>query len=459
MFFVVFGGLILARHAGFGTLVFDFGIFDQGLWLLSRFQEPFVTLRGLNLFADHSSYLMVPLVPLYWIWNDPRALLLVTVAVLAVTAPLLYAVGRREGLTPPVAAALAVGYLLHPATQWNTWDNFHPEVLAIPLLIAAYHFAQRRRFGWAVAMLVLVLAAKEDAALVVIPFGVYLGWRWKRTREGVGVVLIGLGGFVLNFFFLLPSLSPTGDLLYSNRYGQFGDGMGGALWGMISQPDLVIRELATVPRLAYLAAMLLPLAVSVLAPEILAIGVPITLANLLSLHGYQHEIKFHYTSYLLALVAVAAVVGARRLLERIGPRWGPALAVGVLVACVVGSVLSGPWPGPGGNPWRGAVDDPVGAAAALSVVPAEAAVSADWFVANHLAHRTIIYQFPNPFARDVWAVEGIPLPPPDEVEWIAVASVLADQDPKIASALDLARRDYGFALVTEQGGVEVYRRG
>ena len=46
---------------------FDAGIFDQGVWLLSRFKSPFVTIMGLNLFGDHASYILLGFVPLYWI--------------------------------------------------------------------------------------------------------------------------------------------------------------------------------------------------------------------------------------------------------------------------------------------------------------------------------------------------------------------------------------------------------
>ena len=31
---------------GVGTQAFDLGIFDQGVWLLSKFKEPFVTING-----------------------------------------------------------------------------------------------------------------------------------------------------------------------------------------------------------------------------------------------------------------------------------------------------------------------------------------------------------------------------------------------------------------------------
>jgi uncharacterized membrane protein len=87
LFVVVYGWLVLELHAGYSTQAFDFGIYDQGLWLLSRFEEPFITLRGLHLLGDHASLIMIPLAPLFWVWDDPRALLLITVA--ASSRPLL----------------------------------------------------------------------------------------------------------------------------------------------------------------------------------------------------------------------------------------------------------------------------------------------------------------------------------------------------------------------------------
>ena len=44
-------------HHGLGTSSYDSGLYDQGLWLMSRFEEPFVTLMGRNLFGDHTFFL------------------------------------------------------------------------------------------------------------------------------------------------------------------------------------------------------------------------------------------------------------------------------------------------------------------------------------------------------------------------------------------------------------------
>jgi hypothetical protein len=53
LFVGTFVWLTWLTHARFGTFGFDLGIFDQGVWLLSRLRDPVVTIRGLPLFGDH----------------------------------------------------------------------------------------------------------------------------------------------------------------------------------------------------------------------------------------------------------------------------------------------------------------------------------------------------------------------------------------------------------------------
>jgi len=78
--------VVASEFMAFQAPGFDLGIFDQGVWLLSRFKTPFVTLMGLNLFGDHASYIMMAMVPVYWVWPEPQALLVVQTLALAVGA-------------------------------------------------------------------------------------------------------------------------------------------------------------------------------------------------------------------------------------------------------------------------------------------------------------------------------------------------------------------------------------
>ena len=59
----VFGTLTWQQQSNFGTFGFDMGIYDQGIWLVSRGRTPFVTVRGLNYFGHHVNLITLLLVP------------------------------------------------------------------------------------------------------------------------------------------------------------------------------------------------------------------------------------------------------------------------------------------------------------------------------------------------------------------------------------------------------------
>ncbi len=454
---ITFSVLILHKHTLFGTQVFDLGIFDQGVWLLSRFKTPFVTLRGLNLFADHSSWILVLVAPLYWVWSDARVLLLLTVAAVTAGGPLVYAIARTEGIRKPLAAALAVAYLLHPAVAWNVLDSFHPEVLAVPLLLAAYLFAGRRHLKLAGAALILALVVKEDAALVVVPFALYLGWRFKAWRMSGVVITWGVLLFIFNFEYALPYFSPTGTLIYTSRYGDFGSGLPQIAWNVITSPGTVLSILATPTKLLYLAGMILPLFLALLAPELLLVAAPITLANLLSLHAYQSDIQYHYTAYLLAVVALAAIHGAARTdRERLTRFLGPSVVIGG----ILGMLLAGPLPtNQSDNPWYGTTSDPAAINKALTLIPDDAAVSADWFIGPHIDHRTVVYMYPNPFVRDYWSADAAAGPPIDGAEWVVMrAGTPGEFAENTLDALAIIEADPRWEQVVGNDAVLLYHR-
>jgi Predicted membrane protein (DUF2079) len=138
-------------HARFGTFGFDLGIFDQGVWLLSRFRDPFVTIRGLPLFGDHASYILVLIAPLYWIGANPRLLLLLQVVALAIPAASVYLIGIRRLGSPLAGLSVAAAYLAFPALQWAltvSWLRLpDPQWRLAPALVTP---AGRLLGGWPV---------------------------------------------------------------------------------------------------------------------------------------------------------------------------------------------------------------------------------------------------------------------------------------------------------------------
>jgi uncharacterized membrane protein len=454
IFVLAYGIAMVWQYTNFGIHAFDFGIFDQGLWLLSRFEEPFVTVRGLHLFADHSSYIMFLLVPLYWVLPFQEVLAVFIVAAVAAGGPITYAIARRAGATPWLAAVAGLLFLLHPAMAWLAYDNFHPEILVVPLALAGFLAIQRDRQLLGLALFGVALTAKEDIGLLLVPLGLYFALFTGKRLVGGALALIGVLGLAVNFAFLLPHFSPTGELLYSDRYGELGEGVLGAIAGVFTKPGVVWGAVTAPKSLIYLVSLLGPVPLALLAPRVLPIAVPAFLANVLSTHGYQAEISWHYTSSIVVVLAIAAAYGAARVsgwssdtARKIS--WS-VLAVGLATQLTMA-------PNPLSRPTfyiRPTVEI-TSMHRAVDLIPGDAVVSAmDTFV-PHLTHRRAVFEFPNPWERHNYGTGEVILPDPRLVDWVVVRlDLYADMVPVI----ERLRASGQFEIILDEPPVLLMRR-
>ena len=153
----VFGSLTWSQQSNFGTFGFDMGIYDQGIWLLSRFEDPFVTVRGLEYFGHHVNPITLLFVPFYWLGAGPHFLYLVETVWMALGAVPLWLLAR-DRLEQPVDGR----WCSPPRTcstrrcEWINWWHFHPDALidhpaAVRLLAgdaAALAVVRGRGRGW-----------------------------------------------------------------------------------------------------------------------------------------------------------------------------------------------------------------------------------------------------------------------------------------------------------------------
>lgn len=422
VFTLAFGALGILDFWRFHVRAFDVGIFAQGTWLLGEGKWPFfITVRGLPLFADHSSYILVLLAPLYLVFPSPVTLIVVGVIALATVGPLAFMIARRAGAGPILAGVTGVLVLFQPAVQWQVEESFHPEILVIPLAVAAVALVQRGRDGWAIAAVVVALAAKEDVGLLVVPLGLVIAWVMGRKRTGLTMAGLGLVAFLVNFLVLLPAWSPSGELLYSYRYESLGQGPIGIAVGLLTKPDVWFDVLTDPRRIGYVAALIGAIPLAVLAPRWLLVAVPTLLANLFSNHGYQYDVRFHYTAYLIVVMSIAAAYGGARL-ERWPSQRMRSLAIAITIAsAAVTSVAAAPW-----GVWAGPHEHHRQITAMVELIPDGEGVSAWTTFVPHLADREIIHKFPNPFVEHYYGAQGeygalgSDVPDPSDVDWVMI---------------------------------------
>lgn len=484
-------------HARFGTYGFDVGIFDQGVWLLSRLQDPFVTVRGLPLFGDHASFILLLVAPLYHVWADPRLLLLLQTLAMAVPAVTLYLVAARRLGNPAAALAVAVAYLAYAPMQWAVTWQFHPETLAAGLLGGAILAADRRR-GRTLAVLVgLALLCKEDVGLLVAGFGLTL---WLTARWSVGtapgqadgdqaaglrqvvwgrrMVAAGLAWFLVATFALLPLINGRGSPHLGLNFGIRGEGLADAFFAVPQLAGNVVTTAASDAGISYLLLILAPLAFLPLgAWRWLLPAAPPILLNLASTHTEQHRITYQYLAtsapfLVLAAVAALAVIAARRLGPVDGERrnrgvpWSGRVLLGPLcVLLVVCALATGYRYGPALWARQPAIGPaPVETAArqeALAMIPPDAGVSAQYHLIAHLTHRRYAYEFPNPFQAVNWGFTGDTHPPGagGVIDYILVEpQLMPDEEGGARELLDRLRDMGSWRPVFERDGVLLLER-
>lgn len=454
-FAVYYGRFALSRFEAFQAPGFDLGIFDQGVWLLSRFKNPFVTIMGLNLFGDHATYILFFLVPLYWVWPSAHVLLITQTLALAVSAIPVFLLARRALRSSWFALFPAIGFLLTPALGWLGLENYHPDSYEVPLLLFALYFMAERRWRPYFVMVALLLMVKEDVPFVVVPLGIYVAIKYHR-RVGLTTAYLGALWFVVTVFFVQPLINRVGAAGLDAFRIPFG-GLKGLIVTVLTEPWAVVAYMLTAEKVKYLFQMLVPVLFLPLFSSITLVVAPVVLLNLLSTFSYQWDIRYHYTSLLIAGFAGAAVFCLERLHDLSTRR---ALAVGLLFAGLFSAYVWGPsqW---SQNPAR--MYDPRGPEAvalreAIALIPDDAVVSARSRYSSHLAHRERIYEFPNPFAAYYWgdgSLGGTRLPEADDVEYVLERPEL-QSGPSAEIWPTLAEE--GFVEIFSENGVVLLRR-
>lgn len=420
-----FAALGAIRHFNWWSGAIDLGVFDQGIWLLSRGLAPEVTINGRNLFADHLSPIVLVFVPLYRLYATPYWLFLGQGIALGASVLPLRALARHEGVPPWVATAtVALGTPLSAAAMFE----FHPATLAVPFVAWAALAVRRDDTRTATIAGLLILACRAELAWVLIGLAIVAAPALRRrlaALAGVGVV----AGFAIP-----AALGARGT--FTVHFGHLGSSPKDALL----HPWRIAEALLSADTVTKALILLLPVAFLTAArPRWLAATAVASLPVLLSQWPGTSMPWFHYWApmYPLAVAGALVALGAP---DR--PAW---LRPQVLVAGGIAAVLLfGPLSprAPDTVGWRALTDHRTDRErAAAQVGPDEPVVASNRILA-HLTHRREAWLFPSPYAAGDPAELG-PTPSPAAARRIVTAVLEGD---------DIARaRAFGIIGATLDG--------
>jgi uncharacterized membrane protein len=440
-----FAALSALRHRAFETGRFDLGNMVQAVWSTTHGHPLQVTnLQGeqVSRLGSHVDPLLAAFAALWWLWPRPELLLTVQAVAVAAGAFPVFWLARKHLRSEPAALGFALAYLLYPPLQWAALSEFHPVVLACPLLLfALWYLDEDRLLPFALFATAAVLA-KEEIGLVVAAAGLWYALG-RRRRAGVVIAALGVAVSLVAVEVIVPHFH-SGSSPFFGRYRDVGGSPAGILEKPVTDPGEVLGAAFDERGIRYLAALLLPLlALSLAAPLAFLVAVPELGLNLLSSVTTQTSIEQHYAAAVTPGLFFAAILGAARL--------GRARLVGVAVvaAALVANVRLGALP-----LWSHRSAELVSVSShddaarrVLALVPDGAPVSATNTLGAHLSARRRVFSFPR--VR--------------EAAWVAVdetrPSILDRASAPVEGrrAIAALRRSPRWRLVAADDGVLLFR--
>ena len=432
---VAYGMVGWLRHRNHWSGGFDLSVFDHAVWRLSDGGGLRSAVLDRSILGDHLSPVLLLAVPLYAAL--PTVAWLFALQGVALGAAVVPARALARELGAPAAVATATVALSAPLLAASVFD-FHPAVLATPLLGATLLGAVRDDPRLTMLGSIAIILCRADLVLLVIGVAIV---RWNRsTKRALLVVPVGL---LLTL--VVPALVDSIDF-WQTHYPGLGSGPTDAL----RHPWRLAEQLQAAGLGDKALIWLLPTGFLALARPRWAIGLAVgSLPALLSSWPGNALPWYHHA-------AVTVPFAAGGALEALGRRPADrrqlllfALGAGISLSMAFQSPLARRAPDDLALPEVITEEQWPSLHVLLDQIAPGDAVSATNSVVPHVAHRREVAVWPAPF------LPGIPLEHGVERDERLAAEI------DIVIVLSVDRRyveEFGFEIVDERDGLVLGRR-
>jgi uncharacterized membrane protein len=209
MLSILYAMLSVVRHNHFQSTATDLGVYDQAVWQYSRFIWPYNTVKDRFILGDHLTLTLPLLAPVFWVWNDARALLILQAVWVSMSVFAMYKLVRIRKFSPLVASSLSFVYSLFYGIQYGIFFDFHPVLLAVGLIPWMLYFLESKHTKLFIAALILLLLTQENMGLALASLGCIYFFRKPYRKLSVALIL---GGIVITLISMkiVASFSPVG---------------------------------------------------------------------------------------------------------------------------------------------------------------------------------------------------------------------------------------------------------
>lgn len=422
----------------------DVTLYSQALWTTSHGRAIFFdSVEGMSHFGIHFVPFYFFLVPLYYLYPDPRVLLLVKGVFVSLSAVPLYAIVRLEN-SRSVALFLSLSFLLYtPVLNQMIFEFYGLQFLPV-VMFSSYYFWKKKKFIFHMLFLIMCLAIREELVTIAVMFGIYSLIRRRRLLWIVGPILLGVSWAVAAFRIVIPFFSTVHVYHPSFANIVVEDLL------KINAGSLLTRENATF--LYWMFCPLLGIAPFLSWEWIL--GLPILFGSLYTSHLPAKQIDYHYQMVIASALFISLIGGVRLVSDRLSAA-GVARERGMRILALSTFMLVIAFTGGYFIDRRMEAARPTSASRAilkevLLRIPKDASVLAPRYAATHLTNRMMLY-------IDQACIEQAGDPP---VEYVLVDTNTNDRNAKDLNSYFQSRLNSPpiYSKIYDRRGVMLYRR-
>jgi len=222
LYVLAFIFISLHRYWQFNAFWYDFGILDEAIWKLSRFQLPvIISLNppiGKIIWADHFNPSSIFLAPLYW-FTDKQEIVFVAQAVfVGLSSVIAYLLARQFVKNAIVRISLIVSYLGYTGLQNALYTDIHNIVYSLlPFMIAVWAVYKRKWwFYW--IFFIIFLGFQENLANMGFGFGFFLILKnRKEWKIGFLTIIVSLL-WAIGSTKMTPIFDPPNQYVYQPHW-------------------------------------------------------------------------------------------------------------------------------------------------------------------------------------------------------------------------------------------------
>jgi len=388
------------RYNNFHTGRFDLGNMDQTVWNtkngnIFQLTNPDGT-EIVSRLSIHSDFILILLAPFYFIWEDPRMLLLLQSFILGIGAYFVYFISLKILKERNISLIFSFSYLMNPFIQYANLYDFHAVTLATTFLLGSFYFLKVKKYLLFILMLFLSALTKEQVLIIAALFGLYVFLIEKKKLLGATIFIISCFFFYYLIWHAIPQ-ARGGNHFALAYYSDLGESPGKIIKNLFISPIKTANLIFIPKNIEYIKMLFWPTGfLSAFSPVTLMFALPDLLINTLSSNRQLSDIYYQYASTIVPFIYISSIYGASFLKKKF-----PYLKnfyIILILTSFSAAYLYGPLPGakkPSLDMFVAPYKNRKEILSFLSSLPRTSAIAATNNLGAHLSHREKIYVIPN----------------------------------------------------------------